>query len=109
MLYFLLSSILQGQVVYTANAGFVMTQDPGTCNAMQADCGMVTVETLTPGSQGGKPQMVMVPIFYVEGYQPQLAQVAPHGAMATGYQPQQVEMPPPYELEDYNVTIIITK
>ncbi|KAL9961019.1 hypothetical protein ACROYT_G029898, partial [Oculina patagonica] len=93
----------QGQVMYTANAGFVMTQDPGTCNAMQADRGMVAVATLTPGSQGGKPQMVLVPIFGVQGYQPQLAQVAPDVAMATGYQHQQVEMPPPYELVDYNV------
>ncbi|XP_078384212.1 uncharacterized protein LOC144666705 [Oculina patagonica] len=73
----------QGQVMYTANAGFVMTQDPGTCNAMQADRGMVAVATLTPGSQGGKPQMIMVPIFGVQGYQPQLVQVAPDVAMAT--------------------------
>ncbi|KAL9961040.1 hypothetical protein ACROYT_G029920 [Oculina patagonica] len=71
---------------------------------------------LTPA--GGQPQMVMVPVSgagsyqpqlaqvapagaMATGYQPQLAQVAPAGAMATGYQPQQAEMPPSYGQGQY--------
>ncbi|XP_078382695.1 uncharacterized protein LOC144665333 [Oculina patagonica] len=106
----------QGQVMYTANTGYVMTQGPGgvpVAVPMQAGGGMVAVQTVTPGAQGGQPQMVMVPVSGAGSYQPQLAQaapagamttayqpqfaqVAPAGAMATGYQPQHVEMPPSY-------------
>ncbi len=107
--------------MYTANTGYVMTQGPGgvpVAVLMQAGGGMVAVQTVTPGAQGGQPQMVMVPVSgagsyqpqlaqaappgaMTTGYQPQLAQVTPAGAMATGYQPQQVEMPPSYGQGQY--------
>ncbi|KAJ7376823.1 hypothetical protein OS493_032289 [Desmophyllum pertusum] len=89
----------QGQVMYPTNTGYVMTQGPGgvpvavpmqsmqpmqqmqQMQPMQAGGGMIAVQTVAPGAQEGQPQMVMVPV---------------SGAMATGYQPQQVEMPPSY-------------
>ena len=80
---------------YTANPGYVMTQGPGVPMAvpMQAGGGMVAVQTTTTGTQEGQPQMVLVPVSGAMGYQHQYApQPAPHGA--TGYQPQQVQMPP---------------
>ncbi|KAL9961758.1 hypothetical protein ACROYT_G030772 [Oculina patagonica] len=55
----------QGQVMYTANTGYVMTQGPGgvpVAIPMQAGGGMVAVQTVTPGAQGCQPQMVMVPV-----------------------------------------------
>ncbi len=111
----------QGQVMYTANTGYVMTQGPGgvpVAVPMQAGGGMVAVQNVTPGAQGGQPQMVMVPVSAAGNYQPQLAQavpagamttayqpqfaqVAPAGAMATGYQHQHVEMPPSYGQGQY--------
>lgn len=102
--------------MYTANAGYVMTQVPGgipLAVPMQA-VGVQTVTPreqggqpqmimvpVTPGAQGGQPQMVMVPVSGAEVYQPQLIQVPPAGVMATGYQLRQVEMPPPYEQGQY--------
>ncbi|KAL9961032.1 hypothetical protein ACROYT_G029912 [Oculina patagonica] len=94
----------QGQVMYTANTGYVMTQGHGGAPVaipMQVGGGMVAVQTVTPGAHGGQPQMVMVPVSGAGSYQPQLAQVAPAGAMATGHQPQQAEMPPPYGQGQY--------
>ena len=52
---------------------------------MQAGSGMVPVQAVTPGPQGGQPQMVVVPVSGMVGNQPQFAT---SGAMATGYQPQ---------------------
>ncbi len=86
--------------MYTANTGYVMTQAPAgvpVATPMQAGGDMVAVQTVTPGAQGGQLQMVMVPFSGAEGYQPQFIQVIPDGGMSTGYQPQQAEMPPPYE------------
>ena len=100
----LISFFSQGQVLYTANAGYVMTQGPGGAPVaipMQAGGGMVAVQTVTPGAQGGQPQMVMVPVSGAQGYQPQFVQAAPAGAMGTGYQPQQVETPPSYGQGQY--------
>ncbi|KAL9961024.1 hypothetical protein ACROYT_G029904 [Oculina patagonica] len=106
----------QGQAMYTANVGYVMTQGPGgvpVAVPMQA-VGVQTVTPseqgsqpqmvmvpVTPGAQGGQPQMVFVPVSGAEVYQPQLIQVPGAGAVATGYQLQQVEMPPPYEQGQY--------
>ncbi|XP_078382817.1 uncharacterized protein LOC144665439 [Oculina patagonica] len=92
----------QQQVMYTANTGYVLTQGPGSAPVaipMQTAGGMVAVQTVTPGAQGGQPQIVMVPVSASGVYQSQLAPYAPAGA--TGYQPQQAEMPPPYGQEQY--------
>ncbi|KAL9961760.1 hypothetical protein ACROYT_G030774 [Oculina patagonica] len=89
-----------GQVIYTANTGYVINQGPGGAPVtipMEAGGSMVAVQGVTPGAQGGQPHMVIVPVSSAGGFQPQLGQVAPTGAMATGYQPQQAEMPPSYE------------
>ncbi|XP_078382701.1 uncharacterized protein LOC144665338 [Oculina patagonica] len=111
----------QGQVMYTANSGYVMTQGPGgvpVAIPMQTGGDMVAVQTVTPGPQTGQPQMVMVPVSGAGSYKPQLAQAAPPGAittgyqsqltqvapagfMATGYQPQHAEMPPSYGQGQY--------
>ncbi|KAL9961022.1 hypothetical protein ACROYT_G029902 [Oculina patagonica] len=87
----------QGQVMYTANTGYVMTQAPGGVPVvvpMQAGAGVVAVQTVTPEGQGGQPQMVMVPVTGAGSYQPQLVQAAPSGAMTTGYQPQLAQVAP---------------
>ncbi len=81
--------------MYTANTGYVMTQGHGgvpVAIPMQAGGGIVAVQSVTPGAQGGQRQMVMVPVSGAGSYQPHLAQAAPAGAMAIGYQPQQAEM-----------------
>ena len=105
MSYFCLKSFFfQGQVIYSANTGYVMAQGPGSVPVaipMQAGGGMVAGQTSTPGAQGGQPQMVMVPVSGEEGYQPHLVQAAPTGVITAGYQPQQVEMPPPYAQRQY--------
>ena len=82
----------QGQEMYRypANSGHVMTQYPGgvpVAVPMQAVSGMVPVQAVTPGPQGGQPQMVVVPVSGMVGNQPQFAT---SGAMTTGYQPQVV-------------------
>ncbi|KAJ7376825.1 hypothetical protein OS493_032291 [Desmophyllum pertusum] len=69
---------------------------------MQAGGGMIAVQAGTPGAQDGQPQIVMVNVSGAMGVnqpQVQFIQVATSqsGAMATGYQPQQVKTPPPYE------------
>ena len=77
-----------------------MIRGPGTAPVaipMQRGGGMVAVQNVPPWALGGQPQMLLVPVSAAEGYQPQLAQGAPTGAITTGYQPQQVEMPPSYE------------
>ncbi|KAJ7376824.1 hypothetical protein OS493_032290 [Desmophyllum pertusum] len=107
----------QGQVMYTSNTGYVMTQGPGgvpvavpmqsmqpmqqmqSMQPIPAGGGMIAVQTVAPGAQDGQPQMVMVPVSGAMGVnQPQVIQLATSqsGAMATGYQPQQAEMPPSY-------------
>lgn len=78
-------------MMYTGNSGYTMTQYPGVVPVaapMQTGSGMVPMQTVTPGSQGGQPQMVVVPVSGMMGNQPQLVQVATSGAMTTGYQPQ---------------------
>ena len=84
--------------MYTANTGYVMTQGPGgvpMAMSMQAAGGMVAVQAITTGTQGGQPQMVPVP---VSGAMGNLHLDAPQAApqSATSYQPQQVQMPPAY-------------
>ena len=68
---------------------FFMTQYPGgvpVAVPMQAGSGgMVPVQAVTPGPQGGQPQMVVVPVSGMVGNQ---AQFATSGAMATARQPQ---------------------
>lgn len=88
--------VSKGQVMYTANTGYVMTQGPSgvpMAMPMQAGGGMVAVQATTTGTQGGQPQMVLVPVSGAMGNQHQYTpQAAQHGAR--GYQPQQVQLPP---------------
>ena len=82
--------------MHTANTGYMIAQGPGgvpVAIPIQAGGGMVAVQTVTSGAQGGQPQMVMVPVSGAGGYQPQMAQDVPPGGMTTGYYPQQ---PPSY-------------
>lgn len=93
-------------MAYTANNGYVMSLITGgvpVAIPKEAGGGMAV-------KQGGQPQLVMVPVSGMEGYQPQLAQfqAGPAGTMDTSYQPLQVDMSPPYELKDsydYNVML----
>ena len=59
---------------------------------MQTAGGMVTVQAGSQVSQGGQPQMIMVPVSGAVGGQPQFVQVATSEAMATAYEPQEVEI-----------------
>ena len=59
---------------------------------MQTAGGMVTVQAGSPASQGDQPQMITVPASGAVGGQPQSVQVATSEAMATAYEPQEVEM-----------------
>ena len=73
--------------MYTANSGYVMTQGPGgvpMAVPMQAGGAMVAIQTVSPGTQQGQPQMVMVPVSGAMGHQHQYI-TAPYGA--TGYRP----------------------
>ena len=94
-------------MIYPPNSGYAVNQYPGGVPAgvvpMQTGGGMVPVQTVTPGPQGGQPQMGVVPVSGMDGNQPQFAQIA----LATGYQPQiatseamatayQPQMPPKY-------------
>ena len=97
--------------MYPPNSGYAMTQYPGGVPGS----GMVPVQTVTPGSQGGQPQMVLVPVSGTVGNQQQFAQIATSGAMTTGFQPQfaqvatpgamatayQAQVPPRYEEGGY--------
>lgn len=90
--------------MHTANSGYIMTQGPGgvpVAVPMQSGGGMVALQTVTPGSQEGQPQMVLLPVSVADGNQPQLVQVDPYGTMASGYQPQHIDMPPSYEEGQY--------
>lgn len=74
----------------TANANNVMIQSQGGVPIpMQAG----SLQTVTLGTQGSQPQMVMCPVSGAEGYQPWLVHVAPAGAMVTCYQPQMALVP----------------
>ncbi|KAL9961017.1 hypothetical protein ACROYT_G029896 [Oculina patagonica] len=86
----------QVQVTYTASAGYVMTQSPADGGATVA-IPVQAVQTVIPVAKGGQPQISMVPVSGVEGYQPQMVQAAASHAMTTGYQPLLVDVPPPYE------------
>jgi len=91
-----LSFFLQCEVMYSPNSGSVMNQYPSGVSLavpMQAGSGMIPIKTVTPGPQGDKPQMAVVPVSGMVGNQPQFAQVATSGAMATAYQRQE---PPTY-------------
>ena len=57
---------------------------------IQTAGGMVTVQASSQASQGGQPQMIMVPVSGAVGGQPQFVQVATSGVMATAYQPQEM-------------------
>ena len=104
--------------MYPPNSGYAIAQYPGGAPVavpMQGGSGMVPVQTVTPGPQGGQPQMVMVPVSGTVGNQPQFAQIATSGAMTTGFQPQfaqvatpeamvtdyQPQAPPTYRHGDY--------
>ena len=83
--------------MFAPNSGYAMTQYPGGVPVsvpMQAGSGMVAIQTVTPGPQGGQPQMVMVPVSGTVGNQPQFAQIATSGGMTTDFQAQ---VPPKYE------------
>ena len=102
--------------MYTANTGYAVAQVPGGPVAvpMQTAGGVIAVQAVP---QGGQPQMVMIPASGVVGGQPQFVQVPasgatvgtqPHfvqvaspGAAASGYQPQQVDVPPSYGQGQY--------
>jgi len=77
--------------MYPTTSGSVINQYhsgvPVGVVPMQAGGDIVPIQTVTPGPQGGQPQMVMVPFSGMVGNQPQSAQVATSGAMATNYQP----------------------
>lgn len=96
--------------MYSGNSACAMTQYPTSgvplAVPMHAGSGMFPVQTVTPGLQEGQPQMFVVPFSGMEynqpqfahiattseavttGHQPQFAQVATPGAMATAHQPQ---------------------
>ncbi len=73
-----------------------MTQSPADGGATVA-IPVQAVQTVIPVAKGGQPQISMVPVSGVEGYQPQMVQAAASHAMTTGYQPLLVDVPPPYE------------
>ncbi|XP_078382801.1 uncharacterized protein LOC144665415 [Oculina patagonica] len=100
-----ISSQSQQRQVSTANAGNIMTQGPRVPVAVpiQAGGGMVPVQTIEPGAQGGPLQLVTTPVSGADGYQPQMVQAVAAEAMTTGNQPLQVDMPPPYEEVEYNM------
>ena len=85
--------------MYPPNSGYSMAQYPGGAPLavpMQGGSGMVPVQTVTPGSQGGQPQMVVAPVSGMIGNQPQFAQIATSGAMeTTGFQPQFAQVATP--------------
>ena len=84
--------------MYTTSSGLVMTQGLGgvpVAVPMQINCGMVALQTVTPGVQEGQPQMVLVPVSGANGNQPHLFQVIPYETIASGLQPQHIDMPPP--------------
>ncbi|XP_078382698.1 uncharacterized protein LOC144665335 [Oculina patagonica] len=87
----------QGQMMYTANPGYAMTPFPVGVPAavpLQADGGMVTMQTVIPGAQAGQPQMVVIPVSGGVSTQSHLVEVAaPSNMTATVYQPPQVEIP----------------
>jgi len=62
---------------------------------MQSNCGVVALQTVTPGVLEGQPQIVLVPVSGANGNQPQLVQVIPYETVASGLQPQHIDMPPP--------------
>ena len=77
--------------MHVPSSGHAMIQYPGgvpVAVPMQAGDGMVPVQSVTPGPQGGQPQMVVVPVSGMVYNQPQFTQVATSGAMDTSYQPQ---------------------
>ena len=109
--------------MYASNSGYAMTQYPGGIRVtvpMQAGSSMVPIQNATPGSLGGQPQMVVVPVSGTVGNQPQFAhsQIATSGVMTTGFQHQfaqvatpgaiatayQAQVPPKYEEGGYTKT-----
>ncbi|KAL9961016.1 hypothetical protein ACROYT_G029895 [Oculina patagonica] len=90
----------QQDQVTTDSAGYVMTQGPGGAPMaipIQTSGGVVAVQTLIPVVQVSQPQIIMVPVSAVEGYQPNMVQAAASEAMTIEYETLQVDMPPPYE------------
>lgn len=78
--------------MYTANSGYFMTQG-------LAGVPVAVLMQSSGGAQEGQSQMV--PVSGAGGNQPQLVQVAPYGTMASGCQPQRIDMPPSYEEGQY--------
>ena len=78
-------------MIYTTKTGSVMTQDGPVAIPMQSGGGMVAVQTVTPRANSYEPQVVMAPVAEADCYPSQLGQVAPAGAICTGYQPQKVQ------------------
>lgn len=92
------------QVVYTANApGYVVIQGPdGNPVAVPMQAVDDVVSAQESNTQESRSPMVLVPASGVMGGLPLIGQDAPsYAEQATGYPPQQVEMPPPYEHGQY--------
>ena len=99
-----LSLFSKGQVMHVTSSSYVMTQGPGgvpVAVPMQSGDGKMQLQSVTPRAQEGQPQMVLVPVSGADGNHPQLFQAVPYGIMALSYQPQQTDMPPPYEQGQY--------
>lgn len=91
--------------MYTTSSRHIMTQGPGgvpVAVPMQSGDCMVALQNVTPGVQKGQLQIVLVPVSGADGNQLQLVQVVPYEAMASGHQPQHIDLPPPsYEEGQY--------
>ena len=91
-------------MVYTASTpGCVVIQGPDgipVAVPTQSVDGMVAVQA--SGVQGSQPPMVLLPTSGAVEDPPLIFQVSSsHTVPATGYPPQQTEMPPPYEHVQY--------
>lgn len=92
------------QVEYTTNTpGYVVIQGPDgnpVAVPMQGVDGVVSARE--SNTQESQSPMVLVPASGVMGGLPLIGQAAPsYAEPATGYPPQQAEMPPPYEHGQY--------
>ena len=87
-----------------SSSSYVMTQGPRgipVAVLMQSGDGRVQLQPVTPRVQEGQPQMVLLPVSGADGNQPQLVQAVSYGAMGLSYQPQHIDMSPPYEQGQY--------
>lgn len=75
----------------------VMVYFPGLLSPFQSNrAGIMITEETVKITQGTEPQMVMVPVYGTERYIPYLFSGVPPEFVANGYQPLQLDMPPPY-------------